>query len=225
MRSTCAPAYTCVAARTEAADGINQADRQDMVAAHSHDAGSNMLSRGISDSALLCECSAQLSWITGVHVVAGAIPTMLSENVSAHRDIHVRLSTHDRKLGNALTIKACSSPQHQFFHLMTPTICAQYGCGRIGSLYSAQGDRVASDRCGSSVEAPLPGTPHPRQRKALDSVALIRRTTEELIAKCREMVDAEEQVPTLSWCLSPPLPDSLLLMLQQVVPCIVAGID
>ena len=161
MRSTCAPAYTCVAARTEAADGINQADRQDMVAAHSHDAGSNMLSRGISDSALLCECSAQLSWITGVHVVAGAIPTMLSENVSAHRDIHVRLSTHDRKLGNALTIKACSSPQHQFFHLMTPTICAQYGCGRIGSLYSAQGDRVASDRCGSSVEAPLPGTPHP----------------------------------------------------------------
>ncbi|KAK9827799.1 hypothetical protein WJX74_002626 [Apatococcus lobatus] len=33
----------------------------------------------------------------------------------------------------------------------------------------------------------------PRQRKALDSVALIRRTTEELIAKCKEMVDAEEQ--------------------------------
>lgn len=43
-----------------------------------------------------------------------------------------------------------------------------------------------------------------RQRKALDSVALIRRTTEELIAKCKEMVDAEEQVPTLSRCLSPP---------------------
>lgn len=43
-----------------------------------------------------------------------------------------------------------------------------------------------------------------RQRKALDSVALIRRTTEELIAKCREMVDAEEQVPTPSRCLSPP---------------------
>ncbi len=29
----------------------------------------------------------------------------------------------------------------------------------------------------------------PRQRKALDSVALIRRTTEELIAKCKALVD------------------------------------
>ena len=37
----------------------------------------------------------------------------------------------------------------------------------------------------------------PRQRKALDAVALIRRTTEELIAKCKEMVDAEEQVSSL----------------------------
>ena len=37
----------------------------------------------------------------------------------------------------------------------------------------------------------------PRQRKALDAVALIRRTTEELIAKCKEMVDAEEQVSQL----------------------------
>ena len=34
----------------------------------------------------------------------------------------------------------------------------------------------------------------PRQRKALEAVKLIRRTTEELIAKCKEMVDAEEQV-------------------------------
>ena len=39
----------------------------------------------------------------------------------------------------------------------------------------------------------------PRQRKALDAVALIRRTTEELIAKCKEMVDAEEQVSQLWW--------------------------
>ena len=34
----------------------------------------------------------------------------------------------------------------------------------------------------------------PRQRKASEAVALIRQTTEQLIAKCREMVDAEEQV-------------------------------
>ena len=34
----------------------------------------------------------------------------------------------------------------------------------------------------------------PRQRKALQAVSLIRQTTEELIAKCKEMVDAEEQV-------------------------------
>ena len=34
----------------------------------------------------------------------------------------------------------------------------------------------------------------PRQRKALEAVALIRATTEELIAKCRAMVDAEKQV-------------------------------
>ena len=34
----------------------------------------------------------------------------------------------------------------------------------------------------------------PRQRKATEAVALIRQTTEQLIAKCREMVDAEEQV-------------------------------
>ncbi|KAL3153385.1 hypothetical protein ABBQ38_011724 [Trebouxia sp. C0009 RCD-2024] len=33
----------------------------------------------------------------------------------------------------------------------------------------------------------------PRQRKALQAVSLIRQTTEELIAKCKEMVDAEEQ--------------------------------
>lgn len=34
----------------------------------------------------------------------------------------------------------------------------------------------------------------PRQRKALQAVSLIRQTTEELIAKCKDMVDAEEQV-------------------------------
>lgn len=33
----------------------------------------------------------------------------------------------------------------------------------------------------------------PRQRKAADAVALIRATTEELIAKCKAMVDAEEE--------------------------------
>ena len=32
----------------------------------------------------------------------------------------------------------------------------------------------------------------PRQRKAQEAVALIRATTEELIAKCKAMVDAEE---------------------------------
>ncbi len=34
----------------------------------------------------------------------------------------------------------------------------------------------------------------PRQRKALEAVELIRAETERLIAKCKEMVDAEEQV-------------------------------
>ena len=34
----------------------------------------------------------------------------------------------------------------------------------------------------------------PRQRKAAEAVALIRAETERLIAKCRAMVDAEEQV-------------------------------
>ena len=34
----------------------------------------------------------------------------------------------------------------------------------------------------------------PRQRKALQAVQLIRETTEKLIAKCKQMVDAEEQV-------------------------------
>ena len=34
----------------------------------------------------------------------------------------------------------------------------------------------------------------PRQRKAAEAVELIRETTEQLIAKCRAMVDAEEQV-------------------------------
>lgn len=41
----------------------------------------------------------------------------------------------------------------------------------------------------------------PRQRKALQAVSLIRQTTEELIAKCKDMVDAEEQV-TLGLCLA-----------------------
>ena len=38
----------------------------------------------------------------------------------------------------------------------------------------------------------------PRQRKALEAVALIRATTEKLIAKCRAMVDAEEQVALMT---------------------------
>lgn len=37
----------------------------------------------------------------------------------------------------------------------------------------------------------------PRQRKALEAVELIRATTERLIAKCKDMVDAEEQVAHL----------------------------
>ena len=41
----------------------------------------------------------------------------------------------------------------------------------------------------------------PRQRKALEAVKLIRQTTEELIAKCKQMVDAEEQV-TMRACAS-----------------------
>ena len=43
-------------------------------------------------------------------------------------------------------------------------------------------------------KVPLLANLVPRQRKALEAVALIRRTTEQLIAKCRAMVDAEEQV-------------------------------
>ena len=39
----------------------------------------------------------------------------------------------------------------------------------------------------------------PRQRKATEAVQLIRATTEQLIAKCREMVDAEEQVRHISY--------------------------
>ncbi len=34
----------------------------------------------------------------------------------------------------------------------------------------------------------------PRQRKALEAVALIRAETERLILQCKRMVDAEEQV-------------------------------
>ena len=41
----------------------------------------------------------------------------------------------------------------------------------------------------------------PRQRKATEAVQLIRATTEQLIAKCREMVDAEEQVCYISYLI------------------------
>lgn len=50
----------------------------------------------------------------------------------------------------------------------------------------------------------------PRQRKAAEAVELIRETTEQLIAKCRAMVDAEEQVrpsapaPTVEAAFSAP---------------------
>ena len=40
----------------------------------------------------------------------------------------------------------------------------------------------------------------PRQRKALQAVSLIRQTTEQLIAKCKQLVDAEEQVCPLLPC-------------------------
>ena len=49
----------------------------------------------------------------------------------------------------------------------------------------------------------------PRQRKALQAVSLIRQTTEELIAKCKEMVDAEEQVRAAT-----------MVVLTQVCICI-----
>ena len=39
----------------------------------------------------------------------------------------------------------------------------------------------------------------PRQQKAQAAVTLIRQTTEQLIAKCRAMVDAEEQVGRMAW--------------------------
>lgn len=55
----------------------------------------------------------------------------------------------------------------------------------------------------------------PRQRKALDSVALIRQTTERLIAKCKEMVDAEEQVPHPHGA---PQPSSMLHFLFLIAP-------
>lgn len=41
-----------------------------------------------------------------------------------------------------------------------------------------------------------------RQRKAAAAVALIRETTERLIAKCKDMVDDEEQARVLSNPLS-----------------------
>ena len=44
------------------------------------------------------------------------------------------------------------------------------------------------------MQVPLLPALIPRQRKALEAVRLIRSTTEELIAKCKTMVDAEEQV-------------------------------
>ena len=44
------------------------------------------------------------------------------------------------------------------------------------------------------MQLPLLPSLIPRQRKALDAVRLIRQTTEELIAKCRAIVDAEDKV-------------------------------
>jgi hypothetical protein len=45
----------------------------------------------------------------------------------------------------------------------------------------------------------------PRQRKAQEAVQLIRATTERLIAQCKQMVDAEEQVRLLRSRPSSPL--------------------
>ena len=47
---------------------------------------------------------------------------------------------------------------------------------------------------GWQVQLPLVPALIPRQRKALDAVKLIRATTEQLIAKCKAIVDAEEKV-------------------------------
>lgn len=46
----------------------------------------------------------------------------------------------------------------------------------------------------------------PRQRKALEAVALIRAETERLISQCKRMVDAEEQVGASSCCCSETTP-------------------
>ena len=51
-----------------------------------------------------------------------------------------------------------------------------------------------TSQCCMLLQVPFLANFVPRQRKALEAVALIRATTEELIAKCRAMVDAEEQV-------------------------------
>lgn len=50
-------------------------------------------------------------------------------------------------------------------------------------------------------KVPLLGRFVPRQQKATAAVALIRKTTEDLIAKCRAIVDAEEQVQSCRPCL------------------------
>ena len=53
----------------------------------------------------------------------------------------------------------------------------------------------------------------PRQRKAVQAVSLIRKTTEELIAKCKEMVDAEEQV--CSHASRPPSENDLVVIRKR----------
>jgi hypothetical protein len=64
----------------------------------------------------------------------------------------------------------------------------------------------------------------PRQRRAAEAVALIRAETERLIAKCRSMVDAEEQArqPVAS-SGSPGHPRACLLRCLSCLPQALSG--
>lgn len=65
----------------------------------------------------------------------------------------------------------------------------------------------------------------PRQRKALEAVKLIRQTTEELIAKCKEMVDAEEQVCCWGCCMVQNVAVSVLQYIRQTADALIAKIQ
>eukprot|EP00887_Chlorella_sp_A99_P003484 scaffold7.g3484.t1 len=74
---------------------------------------------------------------------------------------------------------------YDFKALTTDSPIIQAGAG--GRVHEPQGDGAARDRPAALLEVV------PRQRKAAAAVELIRRTTEELIRQCKDMVDAEEQ--------------------------------